>query len=304
MEITAEKEFDYYTKVINKAMEGLNPAERGIYQYMRSQNPDPTKWEFNLEYMATILNVTYYQIRKLVKQLISKGLVERIQKRVHGFIKYEYKVRNKKGEVRDDAKLMKRRPQSEEPVKEKVITEVIETVETPSIKVEKKEKIEKKEWRALFDGKERFIEKFISDRKKWLSNCDHYKKLGRSPSDLEVENHINRKLNDENSDMEARINEFILNELRKGEIKIERESSQEISDVRKLEIEKKDKILMAKTNLSKERFPEHWGKPRELGDREWLLERKRLEATIKLELDAIEEKYNQEYKTLLEVARR
>jgi hypothetical protein len=130
--------------------------------------------------------------------------------------------------------------------------------------------------------------------------------LKRTATDLEAENHISKKLNTTDSDMELRIAEFIVTEIKKEKVKAERESSQIVSEYKKLEIEKKDKILAAKTNLFKERFPDHWAeKPTGMEmNREWMARKKLLEVTIKEELEAIEEKYNKEYKLLLEVVKR
>jgi predicted transcriptional regulator len=294
--------FDYYTKIINEAIEGLNPSEMGVYLHMRSQNPDPTKWEFDLEYMATKLKVTYYQIRKLVRQLISKGLIERIQKRVHGFIKYEYKVRDRKGEVRDDATLMKKHLHKGEEIKEKPTMEIVEKVETVPTKAEGVA-VKKTEWKVLFEGNEQLIDKFIADRKKWLSNCDHYKKLGRLPFDLEVENHINRKLNEINSDMGARIIEFIEVESKREKAKIEVQQQSKIPEWKRLENEMKDKIHFEQIAVSRKLLPNFWEKVSGSLCIGSLKEKIEAEQVIRKELDEITGKYQTIYNPLIEKAK-
>lgn len=299
MEQLAGKDFDYYTKVITEAMSGLSLREIGLYVHMKSQSKD---WRFNMQYMAEQLGCSVYQVRINIKKLISKGLIERIQTRVKGLLGYVYKVRDKQGEVRDDAYLMHRREEivtyTEVKLPEIKNTEIKKIAEPMEVEVE-----EKKQWRELFEGNENLINKFISDRKRWLANCDHYKKLGRLPSELEVENHINRKLNDENSGMETRINEFIANERKREKTKAEVKQQSEITEAKRLEIEMKDIISKEKIALSRKKLPNFWKGQTGFFGLGFFKAKVEAEQSIKDELEKIEAKYQAIYKPLIEKAK-
>jgi hypothetical protein len=176
----------------------------------------------------------------------------------------------------------------------------VEVVEKIEIIVETKEQVEQKDWRVLFEGQEDLVEKFIENRRKFLQGCSLYKDNSKTVTDVIVDAHIQRKMNEDNTKMPQMIAEFVKLELDKfvkiESVKVVKEYA--LSETQKLKNEMVDKIQSEQKELSKARLPELWERLTKSFSFGSMKERQEAEKVIKPELEAITKKYETQYKLL------